>query len=65
MREDLEETSEKEVEVEEGTSVSEFLGDREIERQEVLVARNGTIISGKHELQDGDEIRVFDVIAGG
>lgn len=51
--------------VEEGTSVSDFLKDQGIERQEVLVSRNGTIISGSHELEDGDEIEVFDVIAGG
>lgn len=45
--------------------VDELLENESIERQEVLVSRNGTIISGKHELQDGDKIRVFDVIAGG
>lgn len=38
---------------------------QDIERQEVLVSRNGTVISGKHELEEGDEIEVFDVIAGG
>jgi len=56
---------EKTVEVDEGTSIDEFLDSRNIERQEVLVSRNGTIISGKHELEDGDEIKVMDVIAGG
>jgi len=45
--------------------VDELLDDEGIERQEVLVSRNGTIISGRHELEDGDRIRVFDVIAGG
>jgi len=37
----------------------------EVEPEEVLVARNGTIITSNHELEDGDEVRVMDVIAGG
>lgn len=61
----MDEKKEKTVSVEEGTSVADFLNDQGIERQEVLVSRNGTIISGSHELEDGDEIEVFDVIAGG
>lgn len=65
IRDDLEEKKETELDVEEGTSVSEFLKEQGIERQEVLVSRNGTIISGSHRLEDGDEIEVFDVIAGG
>jgi thiamine biosynthesis protein ThiS len=65
VRDDLEEEVEKEMEVSEGLMVDELLEDEGIERQEVLVSRNGTIISGKHELEDGDKIRVFDVIAGG
>jgi thiamine biosynthesis protein ThiS len=65
IRDDLEEKKETELDVEEGTRVSEFLKEQGIERQEVLVSRNGTIISGSHRLEDGDEIEVFDVIAGG
>jgi len=61
----LDEKKEKTVEVGEGTSVSDFLDSQGIERQEVLVSRNGTIISGSHELEGGDEVEVFDVIAGG
>lgn len=53
------------MEVDEGLMVDELLDGEGIERQEVLVSRNGTIISGKHQLEDGDEIKVFDVIAGG
>jgi thiamine biosynthesis protein ThiS len=45
--------------------VSEFLDSQGIERQEVLVSRNGTIISESHVLEDGDTVEVFDVIAGG
>ena len=51
--------------MDEGKMVDQFLDDQGIERQEVLVSRNGTIISGKHELEEGDKIKVFDVIAGG
>ena len=65
MRDDLDEKKEKTVTVDQATSVSDFLRDQGIERQEVLVSRNGTIISGSHELEDGDEVEVFDVIAGG
>ncbi|MFB6174432.1 MAG: MoaD/ThiS family protein [Candidatus Nanohalobium sp.] len=56
---------EKDLDVDEGLMVDELLDREGIERQEVLVSRNGTIISGKHELEKGDKVRVFDVIAGG
>ena len=65
VRDDLEEETEELVEVEEGVTVSEFLESRGVERQEVLVARNGTIVTGSHELDEGDILEVFDVIAGG
>ena len=65
IRDDLESEKESVVEVEEGTGVDEFLESQGIEREEVLVSRNGTIISGKHKLEDGDELKVMDVIAGG
>ncbi len=56
---------EKEVEVDDEASVSDLLDGEDIERQEVLVSRNDTLISGQHSLEDGDVVRVFDVIAGG
>ncbi|MFB6158157.1 MAG: MoaD/ThiS family protein [Candidatus Nanohalobium sp.] len=65
IRDDLEDKQEKVLEVEDGLSVSEFLEKQGIERQEVLVSRNSTIISGSHTLEDGDTVEVFDVIAGG
>lgn len=65
IRDDLEKEVEKTVEVEEGRTVDEFLDESGVEREEVLVSRNGTIISGRHELNDGDTIKVMDVIAGG
>lgn len=61
----MEEEAEKELNVDEGLMVDQLLEQEGIERQEVLVSRNGTIISGKHELESDDKIRVFDVIAGG
>ncbi|MFP4229615.1 MAG: MoaD/ThiS family protein [Candidatus Nanohaloarchaea archaeon] len=65
IRDDLEERREKEFEVEEGLTVAEFLKSQGIERQEVLVSRHGDIIAESAVLEDGDEINVFDVIAGG
>ncbi|MFB6191311.1 MAG: MoaD/ThiS family protein [Candidatus Nanohaloarchaea archaeon] len=65
VRDDLEEERERDIEVEQGTKVSELLDREDIASEEVLVSRNGTIISGEHELEDGDTVTVRDVIAGG
>ena len=65
VRDDLEEEVERKVEVDRDVSVQQFLKDEGIPVEEVLVSKNGTIISSQHELEDGDRIRVFDVIAGG
>ena len=65
IRDDLEKRKESSFEVEEGITVAEFLDNQGVERQEVLVSRNGGIISEKQVLEDGDLINVFDVIAGG
>ncbi|WP_430827689.1 MoaD/ThiS family protein [Candidatus Nanohalovita haloferacivicina] len=65
VRDDLEEEVERQVEVDRDISVQQFLKDEDIPVEEVLVSKNGTIISSRHELEDGDTIRVFDVIAGG
>ncbi len=65
MRDDLQEEKTEMFEVEKGLNVAQFLEDRGIERQEVLVSRKGKIISETAELEDGDKINVFDVIAGG
>ncbi len=51
--------------MEDGTTVSGLLDTEGIAREEVLVSRNGKVITDKHKLEDGDKIRVFDVIAGG
>jgi thiamine biosynthesis protein ThiS len=65
VRDDLEERREESFEVAEGLTVAEFLDERGIERQEVLVSRDGKIIAESAVLKEGDEINVFDVIAGG
>jgi sulfur carrier protein ThiS len=65
IRDDLEEIKKGDFEVSEGLKVGEFLDEQGIEKQEVLVSRDGTIVSETAELEDGDEIEVFDVIAGG
>ncbi|PSG98683.1 MAG: hypothetical protein BRC29_00980 [Nanohaloarchaea archaeon SW_7_43_1] len=64
-RDDLESEEKKELELKERTDVKQLLDKQGIERQEVLVSRNGTILTDNHEIKDGDEIRVMDVIAGG
>ncbi|MFQ3274976.1 MAG: thiamine biosynthesis protein ThiS [Candidatus Nanohaloarchaea archaeon] len=51
--------------MEEGATVKELLESQDIERQEVLVSKNGTIVTDNHEIENGDEIKVMDVIAGG
>lgn len=42
-----------------------MLEELEVEPQEVLVSRDGTILTGKHEVEEGDRLKVMDVIAGG
>lgn len=65
MRDDIDEELVKTIEIEEGSYVDDLLRREGIEPQEVLVSRDDTILSGRHQLNDGDEIEVFKVIAGG
>lgn len=65
IRDDLEERKQSSFEVEEESTVEDFLDERGIEKQEVLVSRDDKIVSKTAELNDGDVINVFDVIAGG
>jgi len=65
VRDDLSGETVESFEVDEGLNVGEFLDEQGIERQEVLVSRDGKIISETAELEEEDEINVFDVIAGG
>lgn len=45
--------------------MKELLDKQDIERQEVLVSKNGTIVTDNHEIENGDKIKIMDVIAGG
>ena len=65
IRDDLEAREEKKLEVENGANVEDVLKALEVEPQEVLVSRDGTILTEKHEIEDGDTLKVMDVIAGG
>ena len=65
IRDELDSEWSQSFEVEEGLTVGEFLDERGIERQEVLVSRDEQILSETAELEEGDEVNVFDVIAGG
>lgn len=65
VRDDLESEEVKSLELEEATSIGQVLKSEGIESQEVLAAKNGTIVSEKHELEEGDTLTVMDVIAGG
>ncbi|PSH00046.1 MAG: hypothetical protein BRC28_01405 [Nanohaloarchaea archaeon SW_4_43_9] len=65
IRDDLESEEKKQLELKDGADVKQLLDKQGIERQEVLVSRNGTILTDNHEIKDGDEIRIMDVIAGG
>lgn len=65
VRDDLEKEDERTIEVESGSTVEDLLDSLEVEPQEVLVVRNGTIVTGRHELDEEDELKVMDVIAGG
>jgi len=65
VRDTIDEETEETVEVEEDTTVTEFLKQQGIEKEEVLVSRNGTIISDRHVLEEDDTVKVMDVIAGG
>jgi len=65
IRDELDSEWSESFEVEEGLTVGEFLDERGIERQEVLVSRDEQILSETAELEEGDEVNVFDVIAGG
>jgi sulfur carrier protein ThiS len=65
VRDDLETEEMKELDLEKGTDVKQLLEDQGIERQEVLVSKNGTIVTDNHKIEDGDSLKIMDVIAGG
>lgn len=65
VRDDLREETREEAKLEQGEDVEALLEEIGVKKEEVLVARNGEIISKKAGLEDGDTVNVFDVIAGG
>lgn len=65
VRDDLEEEKERELELPDSADVEEVLEELGVEPQEVLVSRDGTILTEKHEIKPDDRLRVMDVIAGG
>ncbi|WP_414837155.1 sulfur carrier protein ThiS [Candidatus Nanohalococcus occultus] len=65
VRDDLEKEVEKDLELDDGSTVKDLLGTQGIASEEVLVSIDGTVVSKSRVLEDGDSIKVFDVIAGG
>ncbi|WP_347722427.1 sulfur carrier protein ThiS [Candidatus Nanohalococcus occultus] len=65
VRDDLEKEVEKDLELDDGSTVKDLLEEQGIASEEVLVSIDGTVVSKSRVLEDGDSIRVFDVIAGG
>ncbi|WEL20042.1 Sulfur transfer protein involved in thiamine biosynthesis [Candidatus Nanohalococcus occultus] len=51
--------------MDDGSTVKDLLEEQGIASEEVLVSIDGTVVSKSRVLEDGDSIRVFDVIAGG
>jgi len=48
-----------------GTTIYEILKKLEINREVVIVARNGEIVPESEELRDEDKIQIITVISGG
>ena len=65
IRDDLEKEEEKQLKVEDGADIKDVLEKIDVEPQEVLVSREDTILTEKHEVEEEDELKVMDVIAGG
>ena len=58
--------SQREIEVEPGTTVAQLLEALAIDgRRPMVVARNGNGVRGPEEVQDGDRILVSPVFSGG
>ncbi len=56
---------EKKIKVEDGLSIGCLLKDLEINRETVLVAKNGEISLEEDVLKEGDVVDIISVISGG
>ena len=53
------------VEIDGGRSVTKLLNEFGLNRESVLVVRNGTLVAGDGTLDDSDEVELRPVISGG
>ncbi len=56
---------EKKIKVEDGLSIGDLLKNLEINRETVLVAKNGEISLEEEILKEGDVVDIMSVISGG
>jgi len=56
---------EKKIKVEDGLSIRDLLKNLEINRETVLVAKNGEISLEEEILKEGDVVDIMSVISGG
>ncbi len=57
--------NEKKIKVQEGLSIGDLLKNRGINRETVLVAKNGEISLEEEILKEGDVVNIISVISGG
>ncbi len=55
----------REIELPGPMSVAKLMGKLDLNRESVLLIRNGTLVPGVALLEDGDEVEVRPVISGG
>lgn len=55
----------REIEMPGPMSVAKLMGKLDLNRESVLLIRNGTLVPGDAMLEDGDEVEVRPVISGG
>ncbi|KXB07015.1 hypothetical protein AKJ51_02250 [candidate division MSBL1 archaeon SCGC-AAA382A20] len=53
------------MDLEDGSRVKDALDSVEINKETVIVEREGEIVSMEEELVDGDELKLINVVSGG